>query len=81
MNRLQRSKPRFPCYWQIEEKSVFGYWAKSPTGKKEENAMELANNVTTTLVKYASGLKYEDIPQDVIHMTKRVFMDSALHTL
>lgn len=37
--------------------------------------MELANNVTTTLVKYAAGLKYEDIPQDVIHMTKRVFMD------
>ena len=37
--------------------------------------MELANNVTTTLVKYAAGLKYEDVPQDVIHMTKGVLVD------
>ena len=37
--------------------------------------MELEKNYTSTLAKYAVGMKYEDIPENVIHETKRVFMD------
>lgn len=36
---------------------------------------ELENNITSTLAKYVVNMKYEDIPEEVIHMTKKVFMD------
>ena len=37
--------------------------------------MKLANNVTTKIAEYSTALKYEDLPKEVIHETKRVFMD------
>lgn len=36
---------------------------------------KLEDNITSRLAKYVVGMKYEDIPEDVIHMTKKVFMD------
>lgn len=37
--------------------------------------MKLEKNVTTDVVHYYNGLKYEDIPEDVVHLMKQIFLD------